>query len=217
MFSSISPRECWRVLIIALGVFAAFTAPARAGFTPISQPDASYIASSALLPITAQDFDAVSSLSLGPNTVSFDVPLVALTVPTTWGTWGSPPDVETATPRVLWTNGATSLTLSFSLPLQLFGAEAQPDTTVVSSITASFFLGASLVGEIPLDVDGNGGARLFAASSTTPFDSVVFNSTDGFALAQIRLRAVPEPSSLAILAAGIAGVLGIVRGRRAVH
>jgi hypothetical protein len=140
-------------------------------------------------------------------TASFDTPLVALTVPTTWGAWGSPPDVESATPRVLWTNGVTSLTITFGTQVGLFGVEAQPSTQVVSSMLASFFQGASLIGEIPLDVDGNAGARLFAASSTTPFDTVVLSSTDDFAISQIRLASVPEPGLIAnLIGAGVVGI-----------
>jgi hypothetical protein len=61
---------------------------------------------------------------------------------------------------------------------------------------ASFFLGATLIGEIPLDVDGKGGARLFAASSTDLFDTIVLSSSDDFAIAQIRVASVPEPGFL---------------------
>ena len=169
-----------------------FTARADAGFVPIPQPDATYLGQTTLLPVSGLDFDTVSSLSSGGLTVSFDAPLVALTTPTTWSSWGSPPDVESSTPRVLWTNGVTSLTITLSDPVGLFGFEAQPNTQVVSSMLASFFLGTTLIGEIPLDVDGSGGAKLFAASSTTPFDTVVLSSTDDFAIAQIRVAVCPR-------------------------
>jgi hypothetical protein len=100
--------------------------------------------------------------------------------------------------------------------VQIFGVEAQPNTSVVSSILASFYSGANLIGEIPLDVDGNAGARLFAASSTTPFDTIVLNSTDDFAIAQIRLSAsVPEPSSLILLFLGFVVVCSAARRGRA--
>jgi hypothetical protein len=202
MLSSKSRSGVWRALIVLLGVLSLGTSAAHAGFVPIAQPDAAYLSESTLMPFSAADFDVVSSLSSGLFSVAFDTDLVALTVPTTWASWGTPPNVESATPRVLWTNGAASLTLTFSQSVQLFGMEAQPNTSVVSSIIASFFAGANLVGEIPLDVDGNGGARLFAASSTTPFDKVVITSTDDFAIAQVRVGTVPEPSSLTMLLLG---------------
>jgi hypothetical protein len=203
MLSSKPRHRVWRAMVVSLGVITLDTCVAHAGFVPIAQPNATYLSESTLMPFSAADFDVVPSLSSGLFSVTFDTDLVALTVPTTWASWGAPPDVESSTPRVLWTNGATSLTLTFSQSVELFGMEAQPNTSVVSSILASFFAGANLVGEIPIDVDGNGGARLFAASSTTPFDKVVLSSTDDFAIAQVRAGAVPEPSSLMLLMLGV--------------
>ncbi len=213
MLSSTPIRADWRALIVAFGVLTVGTHAAHAGFVPIAQPDAAYLSDTTLLPITAADFDIVPSLSSGSFSVTFDTDLVALTVPTTWSNWGAPPDVESSAPRVLWTNGFTSLTLKFSESMELFGMEVQPNTAIVSSILASFFEGLNLVGEIALDVDGNGGARLFAASSTTPFDTVVLSSTDDFAIAQVRAGIVPEPSSLTMLALGSAVVMFAARRR----
>ncbi len=172
--------------LVTLAIVAACVLPARAQFTPIAQPDVSYLAATTLLPISDPDFSAVSSLTDGTVTVSFDTSLVALTVPTTWASWGAPPDTASTTPRVLWTNGFTSITLTLSAPLTLFGLEAQPNTQVMSPITASFFSGASTVGSIMQNVDGNAGARLFAATSMGSFDRVVLSSTDDFAIAQVR-------------------------------
>ena len=212
MISSKSRHDIRRVLGLAFGILVVFGPTVHAGFVPIPQPDAAYLSETLLLPIAAADFDVVSSLSVGDLTVTPDTGLVALTVPTTWGSWGSPPNVESSTPRVLWTNGATSLTLTFSHAVGIFGVEVQPNTSVVSSILASYYQGANLVGEISLDVDGNGGARLFAASSTTLFDKVVISSTDDFAIAQARVS--PEPASLTILALGASGGFAAIRARR---
>jgi hypothetical protein len=209
-----SRNGTWRILSLAFGVLGAFTSAAPAGFIPISQPDATYLSETTLLPITAADFDVVSSLSAGNLAVTFNTGLVALTVPTTWSSWGSRPDVESSKPRVLWTNGSTSLTITLNRAVQIFGVEAQPNTSVVSSILASFYSGANLIGEIPLDVDGDAGARLFAASSTASFDTIVLSSTDDFAIAQVRLSAsVPEPSSLILLFLGLVVVSARLRCR----
>jgi hypothetical protein len=200
-------------LSLAIGVWVVSTASARADFTPIPQPDAAYLANTGVAPISAADFDVVTSLLARGVTATPDIGLVALTVPTTWGSWGSPPSVESSTPRVLWTNGFTSLTLTLSEPEGLFGFEAQPNTSVVSNILASFYQGATLLGEISLDVDGNAGARLFAASSTTRFDKIVISSTDDFAIAQVRV--VPEPGSLMLLGLEVVGSsLILIRVRR---
>lgn len=183
----------------ALALVAVIRLPARGDFTPIPQPDTAYVASTDLLAITAPDFDVVAAVAYGTDTVSFDIPLVALTVPTTWSSWGSPPNTESLAPRVLWTNGLTSLSLTSTNPLTIFGLEAQPNTSVVSTISANFFSGSNLVGTITLNVDGNGGARLFGASTTTtPFNRVVLSSTDDFAIAQVRVSAVPEPTGIVL-------------------
>src|SRR5262245_33924083 len=195
-FSQKPRRDPRLVLGLVFGLSVVLASPARAGFTPIPLPDADYLSSTSLLPITAADFDVVTSLSGGGITATFDTGLVALTVPTSWGSWGSPPNVESSTPPVLWTNGVTSLTGTLDVPAFIFGLEAQPNTSTVSTITASFFEGENLLGTIPLAVDGNAGARLFAAASTTPIDRVVITSSDDFAIAQIRAAAVPEPGLL---------------------
>jgi hypothetical protein len=215
MLSSNSRHGSWRLLSLLFGILVVLTPAARAGFIPIPQPDATYVSSTLLLPITAPDFDVVSSLSNGGFSVMSNIGLVALTTPGTWSSWGSPPDVESSTPRVLWTNGFTSLTLTLSAPTSIFGVEVQPNTAVVSTILASFYAGPNLLGEISLDVDGNAGARLFAASSTTLIDRVVLASTDDFALAQVRV-AVPEPGLIPkLIGLGVVGLpLVIIRDRR---
>jgi hypothetical protein len=120
-------------------------------------------------------------------------------------------------PRVLWTNGFTSLQMTLATPALTFGFEAQPNTSVASPILASFYHSGSLVGEIPLDVDGNAGARLFAATtSTDPFDRIVLSSTDDFAIANVRYafaQSVPEPTLPALLAMTFAA-LAFARHRR---
>jgi hypothetical protein len=209
MCSWTSRRNAWRLVGLLLGVSGVLSPGARADFIPITQPDAAYVSSTTLLPITATDFSAVSSLSAGSFTASFDVVLVALTVPNTWSSWGSPPHVESSTPRVLWTNGFSSLTLTLSNPAQIFGLEVQPNTQVDSPVLAAFYRGADLIGEIALNVDGNAGARLFAASSSTLFDRIVLSSTDDFAVAQLRFSLpapVPEPGLLPkLIGLGVVG------------
>ena len=183
---------------------------AWADFTPIQLPDAQYVAETTLLNITDPDFSTIPSLSDGVETVSFDIDLVVLTVPATWGTWGAPPNTETTTPTVLWTGGFTTLTMTLSAPAFVFGFEAQPNALFPADISVNFFDGAMLVGAISLDVDGLGGARLFAASTTlTPFTRVEISSPGDFAIGQLRyaLNAVPEPDTLALALLGLALVV----------
>ena len=188
-----------------MALFGLASVPASAQFTPIAQPNAGYIGSTTLLSFADPDFNNLASLGDGTLTVGFSSPLVALTVPTTWATWASPPNTETATPRVLWTDGLTTLDLSFSSGVGIFGLEAQPNTEVPSLITATFFSGAVSLGTIPINVNGNGGARLFAAQTTGLFTRVSLTSTDDFAIARLRYgnlvstTAAPEPGTLPLV------------------
>ena len=87
----------------------------------------------------------------------------------------------------------------------IFGLEAQPNTEVPSLITATFFNGGNLLGTIPINVNGSGGARLFAAQTTGQFTRVSLTSTDDFAIARLRYgnfvatAAAPEPGVLPLV------------------
>jgi hypothetical protein len=197
-----------RLACAALVLAAVSATPARAAFIATSQPTASYVASTRLFSFSDPDNAVVSSLSNGFTITSLN-PLVALTTPTTWSSWGAPPFTETATPRVLWTDAFTSLTLTSSTPVFTFGFEAQPNSDTFVSMTATYFNNNTQVGQITQSVNGNAGARLFGGTSDTPFNRVVVSSTVDFAIAQIRASpsVVPEPTSLVQLAS--ASLLGV--------
>jgi hypothetical protein len=201
--------------VVALAPLSA----AHAAFVAFPLPNPPYVSGTNLISFSAPDFSTLSSISDGTQTVHFNVPLVALTVPTTWTSWGSPPQTESATPRVLWTNGSTSVTLTFGNSTT-FGFELQPNTSTPSSLTAEFFNGAVSLGSITRNVNGNAGARLFAARTTTgSFDRVVITGTDDFAIAQVRYApttlVVPEPASATLFGLGVLGLAGMGwRGRR---
>jgi hypothetical protein len=208
-------RTLSKVAATAIGCLALLSGSARADFIPITFPDVAYLSGTSSLGFAAPDFDVVLSLADGTQTASFDVGMVALSVPITWASWGSPPNTESATPRVLWTNGFTSLQISLVLPAFTFGFEAQPNSFALSNLTVEFFSLGSLIGSIALDVDGNAGAALFAATTTTDaFDMIVVSGFDDFAIANLRYGsvAVPEPSSAAVLL--LAGGLMLVLRRR---
>jgi hypothetical protein len=209
-------RTLTKFAATAIGCLALLSGWARANFIPIAQPDAAYVGGTALLGFAAPDFGVVGSLTDGTQTASFDVGMVALSVPTTWSSWGSPPNTESATPRVLWTNGFTSLQISLATPTFTFGFEAQPNTAVVSNLTVDFYSLGFLVGTIALDVDGNAGALLFAAKTDNfGFDMIVINGFDDFAIANVRHDpfSIPEPSSVALLLLG-GGLMVLLRRRR---
>jgi hypothetical protein len=81
-------------------------------------------------------------------------------------------------------------------------------------MTATFFdAGKKSLGDIKLNVSGNAGALLFAASSTTPIVSVELKNAagDDFAIANVRFSAtpIPEPETNALFALGL-----LLLGRR---
>ena len=98
--------------------------------------------------VPADEFTIVTSLTLvnpvsgcQPQTVTFEgmpgspLPMQILKVPTSWPTWGQPSDVESTTPYVLSTQGATSVLITYGAPnalagsRKMVGVEVQPDVT----------------------------------------------------------------------------------------
>lgn len=185
--------------ILALSVI--LRPAAQAQFTPISQPDAWYISNTTLLP-TPTVWPAWS-VTDGSFTVNLSAPADwdRIAPGGGWSTWNSPPWVEPTPTHVLYT-GVTSLTMTFSNPVSIFGFEAEPDPFGVHNLSAVFYLAGNPVGSITLPVEGNAGARLFAARGTF-FDEVVFGGPVDFAIARLRYgmdpggEPIPEAGTLA--------------------
>lgn len=193
--------------LVTLGLLgAALTVPAHA-FTPISQPDAAYTSATTLIPVLPPDFTDLGSISDGTLTVTFPTPLEVRTVPVSWASWGAPPHTEGSTPRVLFSQGQNMVSLSFDKPLSIFGFEAEPDPFELIPMTAVFKNGSTVLGTINRDVDGDAGARLFAAMNGAAFTSVDFSAESDFAIGQLRYEVaaapVPEPATLTLLAGSL--------------
>jgi hypothetical protein len=192
------------------------TPAARAQFTPINQPDLAYTSGTTLLPITAANFGLVPALAdsfLTVNITSNVGPLFAATVPTSYAFWATPPQVETATPRVIGQTFNSTTTLTFSSAVTTFGFEANVNNSN-RNVTATFFSGATPIGSITRPVGDSGvGANLFAATSTTPFDRVELVDAvrvgPGTTIAQIRYAGVsaaaPEPGTITFVVWAIGG------------
>jgi len=182
---------------IAIAGFLLASVPAFPGtFTIISQPTLSYTSSTELYSPTDPDFTVINSL--GP--FSFSSPLMELSVPDTWSTWGCPPNTESCSPRVLWTQGTDILKLTLTKPDQkIVGFELEPNTFQTDDIRVEFFNGSTLVGVIDQMVNGQGGALLFAAESNMPFTSILINDLSGDDFAIANLRSAPEPNVLTLL------------------
>jgi hypothetical protein len=181
----------------------------------ISQPNAGYQAATTKIDISGLAIESfVTSVSDGTLTVLFSsnggvsAALQVLEVPSTWGTWSSPPFSESATPIVLF-NQAGTLTITLSQPAAIFGFELEANALSNGEFTAVFYgeLGEITVG--PLLAANVAGARLFAVSGDgDKFNRVVISGSDDFAIAQIRYAlqqvdpptTVPEPASAALWA-----------------
>lgn len=216
-------------LATLLGVSLSMPAASAAVVTQIPLPNSAYLASTSLLAVTGSDGDILSTLSDANLTVNFSAPLQKFIG--SWGTWGTPPAVETSTPKVLAPAGAnyqsvTSITLSFSTALSIFGVEVEPDafTQGLFPVSLQYMNGVTVLGTLNNSLDGST-AALFAASSTTPITSVIltvsgnsnFSGGTDPAIAQLRYAlastALPEPDSFLTVAAGFALLAGLHRFR----
>ena len=177
------------------GLFAGTAAFGQ--FFPISTPTVQYTSSTASVPIAVPDLTLIGSVTGGGQTVTFPAALTAATVPSGWNFWGSPPNTESSTPRVVFTDPTvTSVTLTLSAPANTFGFEVEPSnrgTTFPApptqyAISATFLNGSTVLGTVTRAIPEDG-ALLEAASSVTPITSVVVTAplaAGGFALAQFR-------------------------------
>jgi hypothetical protein len=194
--------------------------PSRASI--IFSPTPSYVNGTNLVTFADPDESMLNSISDGHLTIGFSSPMRASTVGDDWASWGSPPNTESSTPRVLWSgqdanfDPITAVTFTLSQPVTIFGFEAEPGPTDIHTLTATFFMAGQLEQTIVLDVSGNGGALLFAAAATngTSFDSVTLTSDADFAVGQVRY-ATPEPASWGLIAAGLLFMFAISRKHKA--
>ena len=155
---------------------------------------------------------AGTPIALGPfeGLVMFDITLTGRQVPTSWPSWS-----DGATPRVLFTGGATTLHGTFLASDQYgFGLEVQPEVGV-QQFTLLLDDGSSLTQL----VSSLGGAAFLGFSDnlvrrwTVSCDTCSLGS--GFAVGEF-VQAAPLPGALALVILGLASVLGLeaLRARR---
>jgi hypothetical protein len=162
-------------------------------FTQIKKPVASYVTNTCVIDLSAiPDFTSVTSVSGCGVTVTFSTPMEKRTVGASWTTWGSPPYTEGATPYILYSAGATSVTLTYSSKSRRIGFEAEPNPFEIHKFVADFRKGSgAAIGSISRKIDGNAGARLLAGVTGLAkkqwVKSIDLSSDVDFAIAQLRV------------------------------
>ena len=132
---------------------------------------------------TFSDFDPVSAV----GRFKFSPTLEKRSVPGSWATWGSPPDTESATPNILYTAGATSITVKYRKAKTL-GMEIEPNPFEVHTFTAVYTSRSGASCTISRDADGSGGARVLAATAPFRIKTVTVSSDVDFSIAAIRAK-----------------------------
>ena len=206
--------------LIALGALLLISLPAFAdSWTVYPQPGSG---SPAYTSFTTNygggDGSGGTITSLG-GVFTFSSGLIEDNVPNSWATWNCPPFTESCTPNVLYTNGATTLTITSSAGQNTLGFELEPDQFQQENVTATFHASDGATFILGLQPNGSGGALLFAVQndSGATITSVDINDTagDDFAIAQLRSGnsgpTTPEPSSILLLGSGILGLAGLMR------
>jgi hypothetical protein len=187
--------------------------PAAAQFLTFATPTSTYTGGTTVVSIPGANLSTTNTLTDGTETFTFSNTVDVRTVPAGgWATWASPPNVESSTPKVLAiTTGLTSFTITLSPPRATFGIEIEPNNGT-QPITLTYFNGATTLGTISQSIVGTSGARLFAASSSTPITSVsltIPSGASGFAMAQFRYGSTFLGATTAVPAAGLPALSGL--------
>ena len=145
--SSASPSAAWTEIITYLEISALdqqyLAINKRLGKDtklPFPNPTPAYLNATTKIDISGLPFDSSNDfITDGKVTVTFDTPLIKRgPVPTGWDTWSSPPFSESANPDVLF-SPQTSLTMTLSNPVRIFGFELEPDGFGTFTYTADFY------------------------------------------------------------------------------
>jgi hypothetical protein len=200
---------------------ATLAVPAAAAVTQIVTPDNAYVSATNLLGVPNPSGPNVSAVADLYLQVNFSTILDPRVVGDDWSTWGSPPDTEDAAPSIFYSSGATSVEFAFSKRLSIWGFEAEGNPFDDRTFTVDYYDGANLLGSVVRVINGNGGARLLAATYAGGFTRAVVSTDTDFAIAQLRYELareprdiVPEPATWALMILGF-GLVGFAARRRA--
>jgi hypothetical protein len=190
------------LLFSAQGVFAAFTT--------ISNPDAAYLAATGKCDLGTVGTLTSSCTDANGLSATFSAPLSVLQVPGGgWATWSSPPNSESATPKVAF-YGGTSLTVDESNVISpIAGVELEPNIFATYTMTVDFYdYQGNLFASVSRSVGGFAGARLFAINSDAEVVAKLVITCGcgggGWALAQLRATDFTTDPSITAPAGGSA-------------
>jgi len=163
-------------------------------FTVYGKPKSDYTGHTCDIDLSSiPDGTDLTSVSGCGVTVSFSTTMEKTTVGDGWATRGSPPATESATPAVLWSLGATDVVVSYSSASRRIGFEAEPDQFAVEAMQATFSTAKGVEATITRNVNGQGGALLFAGKTPKKAKKFVNQieisnlAGDDFAIAQLRV------------------------------
>lgn len=154
----------------------------------VAQPKGKYLKTKMVDLSGLADFTQVTE----QDGVKFSPTLEKRSVPGSWSTWGSPPDTETATPNILYTVGATSITVTLpgkGAKKGMAGMEVGPNPFAIHTFTADFQnkKGKSIC-TATVDSNGDAGTKLLAASNAKGAKKIVVSTDVDFSVANVRFK-----------------------------